>query len=59
MFDHNYPHHLDRGALVAEAGIEEGANGVHQHVRDVVEPGALRAARTASAARRARTRTCV
>lgn len=36
---------LNRGALVAEGGVEESAYGVHQHVRHVVDPGLLRAHR--------------
>lgn len=34
--------HLHGGALVAEAGVEEGADGLHQYIGDVTGPRAAR-----------------
>lgn len=40
--------YLHGGALVAEGRVEEGADGVHEHVRHVVHPCLLRAAQPRS-----------
>lgn len=40
--------YLHGGALVAEGRVEEGADGVHEHVRHVVHPRLLRTAQPRS-----------